>query len=84
MKKGAIYHLTSSGKTSWYGFIKAILGNAANGFSIKLVPIPTRGYPLPTCRPQNSVMPYARLQDAFGSLLPEWDAALKLCLEEVS
>ena len=73
------YHLSAAGSTSWYGFARAILGHA--GSSCKVVPIPTREYPLPARRPANSVLSNARFSARFGIALPEWAEALKLCLQ---
>lgn len=73
------YHLSAAGSTSWYGFAQAILGHA--GSSCKIVPIPTREYPLPARRPANSVLSNARLNARFGIALPDWADALKLCLQ---
>ncbi len=84
-----IYHLTAGGKTSWHGFAKAILAlphfnkGGQGGFPIpKLTPIPTSEYPLPAPRPSNSVMSNEKLAHVFGIAVPQWDEALRLCMEE--
>jgi len=88
-----IYHLTSSGQTSWYGFSKSILESQLAESALaptlaphrypRLVAIPTNEYPLPATRPQNSVMSHDKLNKVFGISLPAWDKALKLCIEEL-
>jgi dTDP-4-dehydrorhamnose reductase len=81
-----VYHLTSAGKTSWFGFAKAIVELAIHqgaNFSPKMLPIPSTEYPLPATRPQNSVMSNEKLQNTFGLLLPDWQTALGLCLNEM-
>lgn len=81
-----IYHLTSAGQTSWFGFAGAIIELAIQqgaGFSPKMLPIPTTEYPLPAARPQNSVMSNDKLQNTFGLSLPDWETALGLCLDEM-
>ncbi|GAO34666.1 dTDP-4-dehydrorhamnose reductase [Sulfuricella sp. T08] len=79
-----IYHLTSAGKTSWFGFAKTIVELAilqGAKFSPKMLPIPTTEYPLPAPRPQNSVMSNEKLQNTFGLSLPDWQTALGLCFD---
>ncbi len=81
-----VYHLTSTRKTSWFGFASAIVELAIRqgaGFSPKMLPIPTTEYPLPAARPQNSVMSNDKLQNTFGLSLPDWEIALGLCLGEM-
>ncbi len=84
----AIFNLTSSGETSWYGFTRAILdGAAARGLLSaerlpQLRPIPTEAYPLPAPRPKNSRLAGGKLHEHFGIALPEWQTALARCLDE--
>jgi len=90
-----IYHLTAGGQTSWYGFAKAILELTADtplfakggqgGFTLpKVSPIPTTEYPLPAPRPGNSVMSNDKLARVFGVVAPQWDNALRLCMEDLA
>ena len=79
-----IYHLTSAGQTSWFGFTRAIVELAIQqgaDFSPKMLPIPTAEYPLPAARPQNSVMANEKLQNTFGLFMPDWQTALGLCFD---
>ncbi|TCV83431.1 dTDP-4-dehydrorhamnose reductase [Sulfurirhabdus autotrophica] len=76
-----IYHLTSRGGTSWHGFAQSILDIMSTPIP-RLVPISTSEYPLPAHRPQNSVLLNEKLERVFGLILPEWKAALELCLDE--
>ena len=80
-----LYHMTAAGRTSWYGFTKAILDSMPmQGAypSPNLIPIPTVEYPLPAPRPLYSVLSNDRLINTFGIELPSWETALALCLEE--
>jgi dTDP-4-dehydrorhamnose reductase len=53
------------------------------GFAVpKLIPITTTEYPLPAPRPSNSVMSNEKLARVFGIVAPQWDDALRLCMEE--
>ncbi|CAG7856254.1 dTDP-4-dehydrorhamnose reductase [biofilm metagenome] len=83
-----IYHLTSSGETSWYGFAQEIVNITRQLGLITLKneainPIPTEDYPLPAKRPGNSRLSCARLEQQFGLTLPSWDNALRLCMQEL-
>lgn len=85
-----IYNLTAAGQTSWHGFAAAILANAASArpgestFAIERVPvlkpITTEQYPLPAPRPRNSVLSHAKLQRAFGVVMPDWKSSLADCM----
>lgn len=82
-----IYHLTSSGKTSWKGFAEAIFKQAHLQFdgypNPKIIGIPTEAYPLPAKRPKNSVLSSHKLQTAFDLWMPSWESSLNLCMEEI-
>lgn len=81
-----IYNLTSAGKTSWFGFAKAIfdLYSAKKGLKIpQLISIPSSEYPVPAKRPQNSLLCHEKLQKTFNIRLPDWKDALEMCLEEL-
>lgn len=75
-----LYHLTAQGQTSWHGFTQAIVDHASVEKKPSVTPITTADYPLPAKRPQNSVLSSDKLMAAFCSL-PDWDDALRLCLE---
>jgi dTDP-4-dehydrorhamnose reductase len=86
------YHMTAGGVTSWYGFARAILNEAArapsgsawlasatNGRPLiarRVVPITTAEYPTPARRPTYSVLSNSRLASTFGVPLPDWTAQL--------
>lgn len=83
-----IYHLTTSGFTSWCGFAEEImrieserLGQQLNVKSIKS--IPTTDYPTPARRPINSRLSQANLERDFNIKMPDWRKTLILCLEEI-
>lgn len=86
--KSDIYHLTSSGETSWHGFAEKILAIAREQekFVLKnkeLQPIPATEYPLPANRPANSRLSVRHLEQQFGLTMPAWDNALALCMQEL-
>jgi len=77
---GGLYHLAAQGRTSWYGFAQAIVERLDVAEKPAVVPIGTADYPLPARRPQNSVLCCDKFMRAFCAL-PEWEMALRLCLE---
>jgi dTDP-4-dehydrorhamnose reductase len=83
-----LYHMTCAGQTSWFGFAQEFIGwVAARCPQRKLarcVPISSAEYPLPARRPHNSVLSNEKLHRAFGLKLPDWRAALKPVMEELS
>ncbi|MGK2953040.1 MAG: dTDP-4-dehydrorhamnose reductase [Thiobacillus sp.] len=79
-----IYHLTCGGRTSWHGFTAAILAHLAQTDEklARLTAIPTAGYPTAAARPTNSQLNNDKLAATFGVRLPDWEAALVLCLDQ--
>lgn len=80
------YHLSAAGVTSWYGFAIAIFRHAeAMGLcnTPTLEPIPTEAYLRPALRPANSVLASKKIESNFRVCLPDWQAALQLCLDEL-
>lgn len=82
--KSGLYHLTSSGETTWHGFAAKIAELAADrDLKIKTIEkIPTSQYPTPAKRPHNSRISTLALCERFSLTLPDWDYALALCMEE--
>jgi len=78
--RGGIYHATSSGETTWYGFATEALRLRSEADpatpSATLIPIPTSEYPTPARRPINSRLNCARLSANHGFTFPTWQAAL--------
>ena len=82
-----IYHMTSSGSTSWHGFAEEIFRHAALKFSypsVRLIPIPSNEYPVPTQRPKFSALSNLKLEKTFNIKMPDWKTALHQCMEEVN
>ena len=79
--KAGIYHLSASGKTSWYGFAKAIFENDVNERKLEsLVPINSEEYPTPAKRPAYSLLDCRKLSNSFGVVLPDWEESLKVAI----
>ena len=75
-----LYNLVCTGKTSWFGFAKAIVEASPTTRDTKLIPIPTSEYPTAARRPANSVLATEKLRSAFGITPPAWDITLNYCL----
>ncbi len=74
-----IFHLTTSGTTSWYGFAEKIF--ALTKAKPRLTAIATAQYPTPAQRPLNSCLSNDKLEKKFGVQLPRWETAVARCLE---
>lgn len=74
---GGVYHLSSQGRTSWCGFTEAII--AAAGLDCAVTPISSADYPVAARRPANSQLDSGKLMAQLCHL-PDWRAALALCL----
>jgi dTDP-4-dehydrorhamnose reductase len=77
-----LYHVTSSGATSWFGFAQAIRG--ISHADCELIPIPTSEYPAPAHRPAYSVLDTGKFRETFGLVLPDWRQSLELCMADLS
>lgn len=80
------YHLAAAGATSWYGFARKIFDLTArwpDARSPRLVPIPTRDYPLPAQRPVNSRLDGSKLTQVLRLRCPSWERLLCLCMDEL-
>ena len=82
MEMEGLYHLTSQGETTWFGFAESIFSRTQQWREqpISVIPIGTSEYPLPAARPANSRLSGAALKAATGIELPDWDQALSQCL----
>lgn len=76
-----LYHVTSAGATSWFGFAEAI--REATCQQCRVLPIPTSEYPAPAARPAYSVLDTHRFHRTFGLSLPDWRQSLLMCLADL-
>jgi dTDP-4-dehydrorhamnose reductase len=72
------FHLTNSGRTTWYGFASRIFAAmAARGGRVpRLEAITTAEYPTPARRPAMSVLDCGKLAGTYGIRLRAWEEAL--------
>jgi dTDP-4-dehydrorhamnose reductase len=76
-ERAGLYHLSSSGQTTWCGFARAIVGTALRP---RIVPIASSEYPTPARRPAYGVLATDRFRHVFGFDLPPWRDALQMCV----
>jgi dTDP-4-dehydrorhamnose reductase len=85
-----LYHCVAAGETSWHGYARFVLEQAqALGWTLKagpaqVNPTTTANYPTPAQRPLNSRLDTTRLQNAFGLVLPPWQAQVTRMLQEIT
>jgi dTDP-4-dehydrorhamnose reductase len=80
-----IYHATSAGETTWYGFAMAIF-EAASPCGLtqpSVTPISTADWPTPAKRPADSRLDCAKLARHFGVTLPDWRSSLPGIVHEL-
>lgn len=80
--RSGVYHLTSAGQTTWFGFAQQFLSSLPD--CPKLTPITTSEYPVPAKRPVNSVLNCQKIADTFGVQMPHWKEALNLVLDTLA
>ncbi len=84
-----LYHLVSSGETTWHGYARHVTGFARDaGVPLKAGPeaveaVPTSAFPTPARRPHNSRLDTRKLREAFGLVLPDWRVGVERMLREV-
>ena len=83
LRLAGVYHLSPSGRTTWFGFASAIREHLDIS-SCKLIPISTEQYPTPAKRPKNSRLDSGKLKETFGVALQSWDQELAQCLNALN
>ena len=82
-----LYHLTSNGSTTWFGFAQKIFSQAHRiGLLEKppqLVPISTKDFPTAAERPKYSVLNCQKFEGTFNVKLPHWQTTLQLCMQRM-
>jgi len=72
-----IFHVSNSGRCSWYGFAVRILAEAGLGDEVTVEPIKSGTLDRPAKRPAFSVLDNTRSLAATGFTMRTWEAALK-------
>ena len=84
-----VYHLVASGETTWHGYASHVIEEAkrispALGWKVdEVAPVPTSDFHTPATRPLNSRLSTAKLQQAFGLVLPPWQQGVDRMLKEI-
>jgi dTDP-4-dehydrorhamnose reductase len=78
---GGLYHFSGAPDASWADFAREIFAQA--GRATVVAGIPTRDYPTPAARPQNSRLDCGSLAAEFGIGRPDWRAGLARVLKEL-
>jgi dTDP-4-dehydrorhamnose reductase len=83
------YHAVAGGETSWHGYARHVIEFArAQGQPIQVAEqaieaVASSAFSTPAKRPGNSRMNTSKLQDAFGLVLPTWQAGVERMLTEI-
>ncbi|TDR17530.1 dTDP-4-dehydrorhamnose reductase [Marinicella litoralis] len=82
-----LYHLTSNGSTTWFGFAQRIFSQAHRIGLIdrvpELIPISTKDFPTAAERPKYSVLNNQKFEGTFNVKLPHWQTTLQLCMQRM-
>ncbi|MBF8795665.1 dTDP-4-dehydrorhamnose reductase [Pseudomonas monteilii] len=84
-----LYHLAAAGETTWCGYARFVLEQAAAaGMALKVSAkavnaLTTDAYPTQAKRPANSRLDTHRLERAFGLQMPHWQQGVTRMLAEV-
>jgi dTDP-4-dehydrorhamnose reductase len=77
-----IYHYANTGETTWFGFAEKI--KALAGLTCNLTAISTAQFPTPAKRPTYSVLDTQKIQNELGITIPNWETALKQCIDQLT
>ena len=78
-----VYHLSSVGHTSWYGFAQAIAARVTESempAATRLIPVHTEARPTPAARPRWSVLSGDKFFKRFGVRLASWETELETAI----
>ena len=84
-----LYHLTSRGETTWFGYAKHVLAQALLADSAikiaakEVLAVPSSAFATAAARPLNSRLDTRRLQAVFGLSLPPWQHGVDRLLAEI-
>lgn len=75
-----IFHMSCGGETNWFDFANKILELSSLSKDTEVIPIPTIEYPTPAARPRYSPLSNRKLKQVFHHEMPQWQDALRECL----
>lgn len=83
-----VYHLVSSGETSWYGYTKYIIKQLEKvnlPLTVRdVIPVPSSAHFTPAKRPHNSRLSNEKIQSVFDINIPNWNIGVKRLIVELS
>lgn len=85
-----LYHCVAAGETSWHGYARYVIEEAAQlGHTLKVAAAQvgatsTASYPTPAKRPLNSRLDTRKLQSTFNLTLPHWQSGVQRMLTEIT
>lgn len=85
-----VYHLAAGGETSWHGYARWLLSEAARyGLPLRvsagqIQAISSVEFPLPAKRPANSRLDTEKLRTTFGLTLPDWQQPVSRLVAELT
>jgi dTDP-4-dehydrorhamnose reductase len=84
---GGVYHASSTGYTTWFGFATDFVQIAQNAMPektlAKLGGIPSSAYPTAAVRPKNSRLNCEKLARVLEFAMPDWQSATREVMEEI-
>lgn len=82
-----LYHLVASGVTTWHDYAALVFDEARKaGIELAITTlnaVPTRAYPTPARRPNNSRLNTDKFQQNFDLVFPAWETGVKRMLAEL-
>jgi dTDP-4-dehydrorhamnose reductase len=84
-----VYHLVASGETTWHGYADHVIAQAKAAKPERpwqvqdIAAVPTSAFLTPAKRPLNSRLSNAKLRQAFGLVLPNWQQGVDRMLAEI-
>ncbi len=83
-----IYHYCGAPYTTWHAFAEEIFAEARRqNYGIKVssvLAISAKEYPMPTARPNNSVLNCEKIGRVFNIIQPDWRVSLKKVVKELN
>ncbi len=87
-RDGGAVNVSAAGETNWHGFASEIVaGLKQRGVPVaveQVIPIQAADYPTKATRPHNSRLDHSRLNAVFGVVMPTWQQALAVELDQLA
>ncbi|MDR2626880.1 MAG: dTDP-4-dehydrorhamnose reductase [Dysgonamonadaceae bacterium] len=77
-----VFHYSNEGETNWYAFAVKI-HELAGIRDCNILPVSTADYPTTAKRPAYSVLDKDKIRQTFRLTIPDWEASLQTCINEL-